>query len=224
MLVAAGAADIEGVVLVRHKLTKKRVTLAAGAYDRGVAVGLRTEAAEDPLVFERKHVAIYLDEAGTPSGSTAVAMEQKDRRFVPDLLVAPVGSVVSFPNLDPFFHNVFSLSKAKSFDLGNYANGQTRTIRLSKPGLILVNCRLHSNMAAAILVTPNSWNTVADAQGCFRLKDVPAGKHTVVAWHKTAGFFRTTIVLNEGRNSTVSFDIPLDEEGNPLAGLQRAGR
>ena len=93
----------------------------------------------------------------------------------------PVGSTVSFPNNDPVFHNVFSLSNSKSFDLGNYPKGHTRTVTFTKPGIVFVNCHLHPNMSAAILVSPNQWSTKADKAGHFKLQDVPPGKYTVVA-------------------------------------------
>jgi len=120
-------------------------------------------------------------------------MEQKNREFQPDLLTIPCGSTVSFPNLDPIFHNVFSLSKPKTFDLGNYAKGQTRSVTFLKPGIVLVNCRLHTNMTAAIVVTPNQWSSRTDADGRFVLRGVPSGVHTLIAWHKAAGFLRQTL-------------------------------
>jgi plastocyanin len=216
-LAVVHAADIAGSVIIKHKLTRKKVTPNAGNYDRGIAVTLGSAAAQDPLSFEREHVVIYL-EGGSPAQSgPPLAIEQKNRQFVPDLLVVPVGSTVTFPNLDPIFHNVFSLSKPKSFDLGNYPKGQTRTVTFSKPGVVFVNCRLHTNMSAAIIVTPNRWSTKPDAAGQFVLRNVPAGRQTVVAWHKTAGFFRKTIVAGESHSATVFFEIPLDENGNLTA-------
>ena len=105
------------------------------------------------------------------------------------MIVVPAGSTVSFPNLDPIFHNVFSLSKPKSFDLGNYPKDHTRTVTFPKPGIVIVGCHLHANMSAVIVVTPNRWSTTADAQGHFTLPAVPPGAYTVVAWHKSVGIF-----------------------------------
>ena len=207
------AADIEGSIIIKHKLTKRRVTTNAGSYDRGATVALDADAMQDPLAFERTHVVIYLEGDRPSQPDTPSVIEQKNRRFVPDLLVVPAGATVSFPNLDPIFHNVFSLSKPKNFDLGNYPQGQTRTVTFSKPGVVLVNCRLHTNMAAAIVVTPNQWNTRADAAGRFSLRNVPPGKQTVVAWHKSAGFFRKSISADPAGTASVSFEIPLDENG-----------
>jgi plastocyanin len=203
------AADLHGTIVVDRKLTKRNVTPSAGLYQRGVAVELNPSG-ENPLDYERSHVVVYLE--GPPSANpVTVTMEQKDRRFEPDLLVIPAGSTVSFPNFDPIFHNVFSLSKPKSFDLGNYAKGQTRTVKFPAPGLVFVYCHLHPNMAASILISPNAWSTRADASGGFTLTGVPPGKYTIVAWHKTAGAVRQPVEVGEQGAADISFVIPFVE-------------
>jgi plastocyanin len=208
---AMQAADIEGQIVIKRKLTKRTVTAPTSAYHRGAAVQPPPAILEDPLAFERKRVVIFL-EGDLSSQPVTATIEQVSRRFVPDLAVVPAGSTVSFPNRDAIFHNVFSLSKPKTFDLGTYPKDRTRTVTLPHAGIVYVNCHLHPNMSAAILVTPNRWHTQADAAGHFRLADVPPGRHTVVAWHKAAGFFRQTIEIGESRHATVSFLIPFDEE------------
>jgi plastocyanin len=209
----AEAADIRGTVVIDKKLTHRTVTASAGAYQRGVAVEPGPPPAADPLAFERSHVAIYLE--GPPSavsGSAnqiAASITQTHREFEPDLVVIPAGAMVSFPNFDPIFHNVFSLSKPKSFDLGNYPQGETRMVTFAKPGIVFVNCRLHPNMAASIVVSPTQWVTKADGEGRFDLSGVPAGEYTVVAWHKNAGFFRQRATVSEDQAAEVRFLIPL---------------
>jgi len=160
------------------------------------------------LLFALCTCAVAAQQPATPRTAT---LEQKNGRFVPDTQVIPVGSAVSFPNLDPVFHNVFSLSKPKSFDLGNYPKDHTRTVTFPKPGIVFVHCHLHPNMAAAIVVSPNQWNTKADAAGRFALSGVPAGAYTIVAWHKAAGFFRQFIRISEKNTTSVQFVIPFDE-------------
>ena len=218
LVVCAGmisAADIHGTIVIDHKLSHHNVTASAGIYQRGTAVPLEADSVTDPLAFERSHVAVYIE--GNPVGGSANAslekasIEQRDRRFVPDLVVVPAGSTVAFPNFDPIFHNVFSLSKAKSFDLGNYPKGQTRTVSFATPGVVAVYCRLHSNMAATIVVTPTTWSTRVDGAGDFTLKDIPAGTYTVVAWHKTAGTFRKTITVDGVKDADLSFTLPYVE-------------
>jgi plastocyanin len=214
-LTALRGAEIDGLIVVKHKLTRRKITLPSGPYDRGITVQVGGETADDPLTYERKHVVIYLegDLGGAKSGQPAPIMEQKNRRFVPDLLVISAGTTVSFPNLDPIFHNVFSLSKPKSFDLGNYPAGHTRTVAFANSGVVLVNCHLHTNMTAAIVVTPNRWSAIADGEGHFALHGVPQGVHTIVAWHKAAGFFHQIVKTVDGQSAHVEFMIPLDEQG-----------
>lgn len=204
--------DIEGTINIHRKITKRKVTSSADLYQRGVAVGLDSDRNQDPLAFERSHVVIYL-EGHLPSEKITAALNQQDRRFSPDLVVVPVGSSVSFANLDPIFHNVFSLSKVKSFDLGNYPKDQTRIVTFPKAGIVFVDCHLHPNMSAVIVVTPNRWSTKADASGRFVLPDVPPGTYTIVAWHRAAGFFRKTVRVTEGAGASVDFTIPLDADG-----------
>jgi plastocyanin len=213
---AAGcsAQDITGTILIKKKLTKPSVTAAVSVYQRGAAVKLGKDAQEDPIAFERSRVVVYLEGPAVtetdPSSHPALEVEQIDRRFSPDLVAVPAGSAVSFPNMDPIFHNIYSLSKPKSFDLGNYDKGQTRKVVFPKPGIVEVYCHLHPNMAATIVVTPNRWYARPDRSGQFRIPNVPPGQYTVVAWHKSAGFFRKTVVVESGHDTSVDFFIPID--------------
>lgn len=215
--------NIEGTVVIKKKLTKRRVTAQVPMYQRGPAVGLNADAEDDPLALERARVAVWLEGqfAQDPPAGMVAKMEQSNRRFTPEMLVIQAGSKISFPNEDPIFHNVFSLSGAKSFDLGNYPKGDTRMVTFPEPGIVFVNCHLHPNMAAAIVVTPNKWNTMASRDGSFALHDVPPGKYTIVAWHKSAGFFRQTITLSAGQDGHLEFLIPIDENGHLLESRKR---
>lgn len=206
------AGEIEGTINIQRRLTKRKVTSAADRYQRGVSVELGIDKEHDPLAFERSHVVIYL-EGHLVSEEVTAELNQQDRRFSPDLVVIPEGSSVSFANLDPIFHNVFSLSRAKSFDLGNYSKDQTRIVTFPKAGIVFVDCHLHPNMSAVIVVTANRWGTKADASGRFALPSVPPGTYTIVAWHRAAGFFRKTVRVTEAAGVSVDFTIPLDTDG-----------
>jgi plastocyanin len=215
------ANDVTGTITIQHKLTKPRVTPTGDLYERGVAVPLAADQGQqDPLSYERTHVVIYI-EGDYASKPITADLNQLDRRFTPDMVVVPAGSTISFPNLDPIFHNVFSLSKVKTFDLGNYPKDHTKTVTFAKPGIVVVGCHLHSNMSAVIVVTPNRWAAMSDPEGHFTLKDVPPGTYTVVAWHKSAGFFRKKIEVTADRNASVDFAIPIDENGAPIQEARR---
>lgn len=203
------AAEIEGRVRVTTKLTKKRVSLPQ-IYERNAAIE-SPEPAPQTREDELRRVIIFLDSTALPAKPQRVSMNQTQRRFDPEIVAVPAGSTVSFPNSDPIFHNVFSLSKTKTFDLGNYPAGESRSVTFAKPGLVQVHCHLHPNMTAAILVTPNNWIVQPGKNGDFSLANVPPGKYSVVAWHKTAGFFRRTVEVSESGSAKIDFEIPLTE-------------
>ena len=218
--VALQAGDIQGQVTIKRKLTRRSVSAPAPAYHRGAAIEPPPADKQDALAYERSHVVVYL-EGLRPSEPVLATLEQKNRRFDPDLIVVPAGSRVSFPNRDSIFHNVFSLSKSKTFDLGNFPRDETRTVTLTKPGIVHVNCHLHPNMTATVVVTPNRWSTRVDPSGSFVLSDVPAGSYVAVAWHKAAGFFRRKVEVRPDRTATLSFMIPFNEDGSPSVRAQR---
>jgi plastocyanin len=208
----AGAAGsgISGVIEITHRLTKQPVAPAAAAYRRGMVVPL-PNSTKDFVDTEMERVAVYLEsEQPLPSAEVTAVLNQKDRRFVQETVVIPAGSSVSFPNLDPIFHNVFSLSRAKTFDLGNYPQNDTRVVQFPKPGIVRIYCHLHPNMSASIVVAPNRWCAKPDKEGRYKLTDIPEGEHAVVVWHKSAGFFRQRIRLTAGKSARVDFTIPIE--------------
>lgn len=220
----AGSQEITGTILIKKRLTRPSVTAPVSVYQRGPAVKLSTESNDDPLARERSRVVVYLEgpePGGTNTPHSVSQIQQVDRRFSPDLVVVPVGSTVSFPNMDPIFHNIYSLSKPKSFDLGSYDKGETRKVEFPKPGIVEVYCHLHPNMAATVVVTPNRWYARPDATGQYHIPDVPPGQYTVVAWHRSAGFFRKTVVVEAGHSAAADFFIPVDIDPKQDAGARR---
>src|SRR5579883_162678 len=215
LLAAALAGEtIDGKILVTRKLTRRSVTPAVAAYQRGAFAELGRDELQDALSYERSHVVVWIEGPANPrpvAPEPVASLEQKGRRFVPDLLAIPAGSTVSFPNLDPIFHNVFSLSKPKSFDLGNYPKGDTRQVVYARPGIVYIGCHLHPNMAAVIVVTPGEC-AKAGPDGRFSLDGVVPGVWTVVAWHRAAGFHRKRVEVLPNRGAHVEFLIPVGVE------------
>jgi plastocyanin len=142
----------------------------------GIVVG-KISGAEDAIV--------YVDDIGGSARGSAT-MKQEGKEFVPKVLVVRKGTTVGFPNLDAFFHNVFSVSPGSSFDLGSYPQGETRTVRMSKPGVVTVYCNMHPKMVGYILVVPNGHYVRAGKDGFFRIPNVPAGSRRIVAWAPNA--------------------------------------
>jgi hemoglobin len=128
-------------------------------------------------------------------------MEQRERQFAPRLLAIPVGSTVSFPNFDPVYHNVFSLSPSRAFDLGIYKNGETREVTFQKEGLIRLGCNLHANMSAHVVVVAAPHYVVTDEKGRFRFRSLTPGKYRLRAWgeNSTEPVART-IEIHGGEN------------------------
>ena len=135
-------------------------------------------------------------------------MEQRDRQFAPRLLAIPAGSTVSFPNFDPVYHNVFSLSPARAFDLGIYKNGESRDVTFEKEGIIRLGCNLHANMTAHVVVVAAPHYTVSEPGGRYKFKSLAPGKYKLRAWAEDSTEPVTkTIEIKEGEN-TLNLDVP----------------
>lgn len=128
------------------------------------------------------------DGSASSAGSQAkiYRMMQQDKRFDPDMLVVPVGSVVSFPNRDPWFHNVFSLYRGKRFDLGLYQAGDVKTVRFDRVGPSYIFCNIHPQMAAVILTVGSEYFGLSDKAGHVVISDVPAGRYRLNVWYENA--------------------------------------
>jgi hypothetical protein len=113
-------------------------------------------------------------------------MLQKDKHFQPELLVIPVGTYVDFPNLDPWFHNVFSLFRGKRFDLGLYQAGAQRSVRFDQPGVSYLFCNIHPEMSAVVVAVESRWFGASDTTGRIHIPNVPAGKYVLHVWHENA--------------------------------------
>jgi plastocyanin len=127
----------------------------------------------------------------TPIGQTLhpaplehVKLTQKNKQFVPHLLVITAGTTVEFPNLDPFFHNVFSLYKGKRFDLGLYEAGSSRSVKFERPGVSFIFCNIHPEMSAAVMVLSTPYFAVTNAAGEAILRNVPAGRYRMDVWYE----------------------------------------
>jgi plastocyanin len=126
-----------------------------------------------------------------PAGSSArpariggrFVVSQKNLGFHPFLTIAPVGADVSFPNLDPTKHHVYSFSPAKKFELKLFAKDQSRTVHFDRPGVVALGCNIHDQMAAFIVVTDSAWTARTNAQGVAQFNDAPNAPGRLVVWH-----------------------------------------
>ncbi len=111
---------------------------------------------------------------------------QRNKRFEPSLLVIPVGSVVDFPNADPWFHNVFSLYRGKRFDLGLYQAGAQRSVKFDRVGPSYLFCNIHPEMTGVVLVVESDLFGISDKFGHYSIPDVPPGKYVLHVWYENA--------------------------------------
>lgn len=129
----------------------------------------------------------FLPKAGaaTPKPGT-FTIDTRSKGFSPSLLVVPQGSTVRFPNRDTILHNVFSRTPGSTFDFGHYGPGESKQVVFNKPGLVIVNCNVHHNMRADVVVLATPYYTRPDRNGRYTLTGLPAGPGTLVFWHPRA--------------------------------------
>lgn len=182
------AGGIQGHVTVRQLPTR-----VANRYAGADGVGARSVEPLPAIVFIEGPV----NGAGNASAHSP-QMAQRDTSFQPAILVVPVGTTVRFPNEDKFFHNVFSYSKTKRFDLGRYPRGESKDVTFDKAGPVAVFCEIHKWMRGAILVVENPFYAVVQPDGSFTIPNVPPGKYRVAVWHAERGkkMFEVTVPQN----------------------------
>jgi len=180
--IAIGAADLairdtsKPNPYVGQLSASAKATAAAAANDTTYGVAWIADASPDPA---------------PPPGSAR--MDQLGQRFVPRILAIVAGQTVEFRNSDNVFHNIFSYSPPKRFDLGRYPKGKSRSVKFVKPGAVQVYCDIHSDMRGDIIVAPSHRFALIGPSGRFRIEDVDAGNHTVKVWLSASGEHSGTV-------------------------------
>jgi plastocyanin len=207
-LTARGAETAQaGSGLIRGRVDVRRPVLRG---ERRPAVA----ALETPLERKRPELTrsvVYLQTA--PRGAfeqnepARAVLDQRNETFVPHVLAITTGTTVDFPNSDRIYHNVFSLSKPARFDLGRYPVGRSRAVRFDKPGIVRVFCDIHSHMNAFILVFSHPYFAMTDAEGRYRIEQVPPGAYKVIAWNEGVASEARSVTVPDGGSTELDFSL-----------------
>ena len=160
---------------------------------------------------DRRRSVVYLDPAPRAAFDVRedvhARLDQRNEAFVPHVLAIVAGTTVDFPNNDRTYHNVFSLSKPRSFDLGRYAAGRSKSVRFDQPGIVRVFCDIHSHMSAFILVFSHRYFAVTDDEGRYRIDNVPPGTYTAVAWNESMPSETRRVTVGDGAEADLNFAL-----------------
>jgi plastocyanin len=180
-------------------LSSLAALLAAGPLLAGTVAG-RVELIDKGgrPAADLSEVVVWVEGPAVKPKPAKAAMVMKGKAFKPHVVVVPVGGTVEFPNEDPIFHNVFSVSGANRFDLELYKRPKTGSWTFQHPGVARIYCNIHPQMSAIVMVRDNPFYALANADGSFALEGVPAGRVTLKAWHERGG------------EATVELDVPAD--------------
>jgi plastocyanin len=162
---------------------------AAAATEVTAQAKVRVTGAKASERHNNEGVVMWLTPVDTPLPSrpgsvpgNRLQLAQKNKEFVPHLLVVQVGSTVEFPNLDPFFHNVFSQFNGKRFDLGLYESGSSRSVHFDRPGISYIFCNIHPEMSAVVVSVPTPYFAMSTAAGNLTIHDVLPGTYMMHVW------------------------------------------
>jgi plastocyanin len=209
----AGVSPSAGSRAVSQITGHVRLVAPAEARPRPASYSSRTITTPGRPGLDLRNIVVYLNDAPEtrPLPVMRRTIVQQDEMFVPHVTAITRGSWVEFPNADPFFHNVFSLSRAASFDLGRFPPGQLRARQFVRPGIVKVFCHLHAHMSALILVLDHPFFTTPADDGTFTIPEVPPGRYTVTAWHERIGEAKQSVHVDARAGASVEFALPVLE-------------
>ena len=173
-----------------------RVLLQASGKDR-------TDASNAVVWVEGLHGAAPAHASGE--------MKSSSKRFTPRVVTVPLHGKVDFPNVDPIYHNVFSVSGANRFDLGLYKSGASKEKTFEEPGLVRIYCNIHPQMVGFVMVVDSDRSAVTGPDGSFRFDGIPPGSYVVHAWHEEGSEVKIPVTVRASGDAPVS--IPIDVTG-----------
>ena len=184
-----------------------------GMYSMHAGEGAPTQQGTAPAAPLRlsERAVVYLESEELNMGSYAPpahapSLDQRNLQFHPQVLAVLVGTRVEFPNRDNLFHNVFSYSQPKEFDLGRYPRDDSRSVTFDRAGVVRVYCDIHSSMSATILVLRHPYFTSPDDAGSYAIPHIPPGTYHVVLWYDRDALEKKTVEVHEGEDVTLDFN------------------
>ena len=202
----AYAGTISGVVHAEGKDAPAQ-DAAAGKYD-----SRKFKFAERINYAELRDFVVYIDHSPPAKPSTPVirTISQKGATFIPHVSPIVVGTTIEWPNQDDIFHNVFSISEAKQFDLELYKSPEVKRVPFDKPGRVDVFCSIHTTMNCVILVLENPWFALSDAKGAYTITNVPPGTYTLKAWHERLPIATKEVVVPKNGDVKANFTLGIN--------------
>jgi len=170
---------------------------------------VHSDARPEPYQLSEKAVVYLISGskgAKTPPPSTNPRINQKDLMFRPLVLPITAGTTVDFPNNDDVFHNVFSYSSPKEFDLGRYPIGKSKKVTFERPGVVSVYCDIHAYMYATILVLENPWFATPDKNGGYVIRGVPEGEYELAFWYGKKLVSSRGVTVKAGQSTHIDLE------------------
>ena len=162
-------------------------------------------------LIDRRRVVVYLDSAPRQAfeelAGGRARMDQRSEQFSPRILAVTTGTTVDFPNNDTTFHNVFSLSRVRTFDLGRFRPGRTGAVRFDRAGIVPVFCDIHTHMSAYILVFNHRYFAVSDEAGQYEISNVPPGPYSLAVWSELGSAPARRVVVPESGVVEADFQV-----------------
>jgi len=195
----------------QQKIVSAKVTVARPSSKDEAKDGSKISGGKTP---DASNVAIWL----VPLDPMGVAVPvsgklpnppqllQRNKTFEPHVLIVPLGTMVEFPNQDPFFHNIFSLYDGRRFDLGLYESGTKRSVRFDRPGVSFLFCNIHAEMSAVVLSVDTPYFALSDRNGNVSIRNVPDGRYQLHVWYERSApeqlqeLTRVVIISGSSRN------------------------
>lgn len=173
----------------------------------GTVAGKVTLAAAGKDRADASNTVVWIEGAHAAGGAAKGAMKSSSKRFEPRVVAVSRDATVEFPNVDPIYHNVFSVSGANRFDLGLYRSGTSKSKTFDQPGLVRIYCNIHPQMIGFVMVVDSDFVAVTGPDGTFRFDNVPPGPHVVKAWNEEGVEVSEPVAVKAGTEAPLAIRI-----------------